>query len=459
MATKPIDVPSTQVEALVTETDKKPSATDSKPAPAPVSQDKAAAMPTVVMPSDPANPSSAEIEALAAAADKSPSSTEKDSINAYNGRTGYYDTTTAEQNCAQLNHCSDHGICFEGQCVCDMSWTGDMCNLEIKSCPLECAGHGLCDNLTGKCFCNLGWTGTGCNNVDESVARKGQVEMEQKEEKSGVLNLASMKEPHANTTADTEVRSVADINSVEPGCDCSGNGFCIDKICVCDQGYDGKHCEIAPKHVEVAVERKTYTSGTAYHSTVEDGKGCPKNCNGRGRCNLFGVCQCDDGYGGRDCSVEALVLNLLQEGEGTGDKMAEQQGPCGACGSHGLCVMSTCMCDLGFSGSDCNTESAAGTARGSSDKAYWQQPIKQVWTGKAGNAANLASKPKFDNVFGAMAPATNLYQAFPGAGANAFANPFFGMPNMMWRPQMPGLMATHNTELNSDDAQVIHASN
>ena len=55
---------------------------------------------------------------------------------------------------------------------------------EIRSCPLECAGHGLCDNPTGKCFCNLGWTGTGCNNVDESVARKGQVEMEQKEEKS-----------------------------------------------------------------------------------------------------------------------------------------------------------------------------------------------------------------------------------------------------------------------------------
>lgn len=40
------------------------------------------------------------------------------------------------------NECNGNGICDKGFCLCDATWTGEECN--IKECPLACSFHGTC---------------------------------------------------------------------------------------------------------------------------------------------------------------------------------------------------------------------------------------------------------------------------------------------------------------------------
>lgn len=167
--------------------------------------------------------------------------------------------------------------------------------------------------------------------------------------------------------------------------------------------------------------------------TAAEGKGCPKDCNGRGKCNMFGSCECNDGFSGRDCGVDMLgVTTLIQATEGT----AANSG----CSVHGLFIGGTCLCDLGYSGDDCSTQSSSGSARGSSDKAYWKQEIKKVWSGrKTGNAATnmMGGFPRFDNVFGAGNQQANMMQAPMMQNPWSFppAMSFFGQPKQL--PKAP----------------------
>uniref|UniRef100_A0AC34QHB9 EGF-like domain-containing protein n=1 Tax=Panagrolaimus sp. JU765 TaxID=591449 RepID=A0AC34QHB9_9BILA len=51
-----------------------------------------------------------------------------------------------------------HGVCKDGQCICEMLYSGDDCS--IKQCLPGCEEHGICND--GVCECNQGWNGDNC---------------------------------------------------------------------------------------------------------------------------------------------------------------------------------------------------------------------------------------------------------------------------------------------------------
>jgi len=63
--------------------------------------------------------------------------------------------------------CSEHGVCRNGQCVCDQGWQGPNCR--DPQCPGACSGHGVCTqpspNSPGECTCDYGWGGSACSRL------------------------------------------------------------------------------------------------------------------------------------------------------------------------------------------------------------------------------------------------------------------------------------------------------
>ena len=191
------------------------------------------------------------------------------------------------------------GRCFGGKCLCAAGWSGDAC--DRPSCPGGCSGHGQC-TFTG-CVCEAGWHGDDCSHVACKPGSCGAAE---------------------------------------------GRGECRDGKCYCRVGYSGPSC--------------SYTCG-------EDGRGAPP-CSGRGRCvsdaatsanasaaattpggfHIFRRkapsppapppaprCECNPGYAGAACEARTCLMG---------------------CSGHGLCRNGTCVCALGYAGTDCATTTA-----------------------------------------------------------------------------------------------------
>jgi len=60
---------------------------------------------------------------------------------------------------------------------------------------------------------------------------------------------------------------------------------------------------------------------------------CPNDCSGNGVCQS-GVCLCEPGFSGADCSISSSCPN--------------------DCSGNGVCLSGTCFCEPGFSGADCS---------------------------------------------------------------------------------------------------------
>ena len=63
-------------------------------------------------------------------------------------------------------HCSGHGFCVSGTCVCRKGWRGETCALvddEERRCLPDCSGHGTWDMEAGQCLCHAGYRGESCS--------------------------------------------------------------------------------------------------------------------------------------------------------------------------------------------------------------------------------------------------------------------------------------------------------
>lgn len=90
---------------------------------------------------------------------------------------------------------------------------------------------------------------------------------------------------------------------------CNFNGDCVDGKCRCLLGYHGHDCRHRKSLVSftpncctcqgllfsLRSELKSY----AFHNAGS----CPNNCNGHGKCTAQGVCICENGFTGIDCST------------------------------------------------------------------------------------------------------------------------------------------------------------
>eukprot|EP00301_Raphidiophrys_heterophryoidea_P019817 c4667_g1_i1.p1 GENE.c4667_g1_i1~~c4667_g1_i1.p1 ORF type:complete len:1388 (-),score=244.67 c4667_g1_i1:88-4251(-) len=173
------------------------------------------------------------------------------------------------ENCP--NKCSGHGDCKNDICKCAPGFSGLDCSVETGNCLANCLGNGACINNT--CFCYPGFAGTSC-------------------EQSTTLC------PN----------------------DCSKHGECVDAMCVCDEGYQGTDC---------SDNSATCASGCSGNGECVNGtclcypgfkgvscskqqKFCPKGCAGRGKCLSSGMCSCNFGWTGLDCSNKLMDTSLAQ---------------------------------------------------------------------------------------------------------------------------------------------------
>ena len=127
---------------------------------------------------------------------------------------------------------------------------------------------------------------------------------------------------------------------------CSGNGSCIEGVCVCSHGWGGPDCSdknTCPSGYKNPPDCKDCAAGY-----VEDGNTCVKDlCNecrrNGGKCSdpKTGKCICLKGARGKTCQVPCSE---------TGTKM----GPPGF-------VDGKCVCEYGFAGETCDKECPKGT--------------------------------------------------------------------------------------------------
>jgi len=90
--------------------------------------------------------------------------------------------------------------------------------------------------------------------------------------------------------------------------DCSGNGLCLNGMCVCNVGFTGPACD-------------GVTCAPGFGGPQCDVHLCPNDCTGRGLC-FDGECSCSDTFVGRDCSLPMKCLDpcqhACQRGEAAG---------------------------------------------------------------------------------------------------------------------------------------------
>eukprot|EP01006_Ploeotia_vitrea_P056350 TRINITY_DN68094_c12_g1_i1.p1 TRINITY_DN68094_c12_g1~~TRINITY_DN68094_c12_g1_i1.p1 ORF type:complete len:1074 (+),score=504.03 TRINITY_DN68094_c12_g1_i1:216-3224(+) len=256
--------------------------------------------------------------------------------------------------CELDTSCSGHGELLNGKCNCDAGYGGLACQQKV-TCKSKCSDHGKCvgakpepgqKHVHGVCKCDDGWRGRLCNEKEcpKGCSMNGVCLPSGKCEcySSFVGEACDRQLQCANNCTGSHGKCVADPENPSskfgvcrcekewggPDCNsigcpnaCHHHGKCIEGKCFCDQGFSGKDCSVE----------------------------CKNRCSKNGEC-VKGVCQCEPGFGGDDCSKKSTC-----PGHGT---------PQGECSGHGVCwaAKGECSCAPGFTGEDCSKSHKCGEA-------------------------------------------------------------------------------------------------
>ena len=213
------------------------------------------------------------------------------------------------------------GTCVDGTCRCTDRFEGLQClrcslwfegeDCELIKCPGNgpeyCGsdeGRGSCDRTKGVCNCNGPYFGTQCElkKCEPDCQNGGSCIYDTGECSCVGLYFGS---------DCTSKNCVADCNSK------SGRGSCLTTgifagSCMCNPPFYGTWCE---------------------------NKKCPNNCNNHGACSIQrGICTCDEGWDGADCSIRVC------------------SPPCqhGTCNDFGSGTYGQCSCEANWEGDACH---------------------------------------------------------------------------------------------------------
>lgn len=267
-------------------------------------------------------------------------------------------------------NCSGHGQCDDGDCICNLDWTGHACD-RMLLCPNNCSGHGLCQH--GQCFCDPGFNGTSCAIYSGCLPGNGQPDC------SGHGTCAHGQcfcdknfegdGCEISAAIENEESQLDRMNAECPndgGDVCSGHGQCFAGQCRCVQGYYGVLCNSVSKFDDVTAENNPVVSkverfkaesatlkrvGKAKRASLRLGSsrgsasnlvgqkqksnvrtnGCPSGCSGHGDCDSNNRCLCNSGFSGIDCSKQSLSslkrsVGVVQVADQAGEAHFQETG-------------------------------------------------------------------------------------------------------------------------------------
>ena len=158
---------------------------------------------------------------------------------------------------------------------------------------------------------------------------------------------------------------VADLVQCEHGC--SGHGSCELGICKCQPGWTGRDCSIP-----------ACVGGFCYFDADSLDQFCVA-CSGNGECGDDSACTCSTGWTGSDCATAttecAVTGQLLATEYPINQCVCDDRfsgTSCGTqlclngCNAKGNCTSGACQCEQGFYGDDCSVFLFTAGGRGAS---------------------------------------------------------------------------------------------
>ncbi|UJR35679.1 hypothetical protein I4U23_028429 [Adineta vaga] len=254
-----------------------------------------------------------------------------------------------------LNNCNNHGICQQGICICQPSYTGTDCS--IAQCTDLCSGHGVVEH--GQCRCQEGWHGSecqlmlnqceiaNCNNRGTCIAGKCVCQNGYQGNFCEQISCTNVNCSNHGICIEGKCRCFHGYTNddcslvIQTQCDnqCSGHGQYVDypkSMCICDENWTGDNCSQPKCNIDCGLHGKCLINDRNRCECDEGwiGKNCMKKTCSKlcQQCNDDGSCRCQNGFLGRYCQIDACPNN---------------------CNGHGDCQMNKCICHSNWFGSEC----------------------------------------------------------------------------------------------------------